>query len=188
MTQRSRIATGCRGLPSSSPAVPDRARGFGLVEVLLTGLVLAITCVGLAAATVQAKRLSALPREDLLAWSAIHAVRSEISAVAFPDAAKSYHGKGFPIAGLTALRDDADGLPGEIAFAYGPGDDTRFYKVTLRARWRGTAGDRSIESCSYLANVRAEPGTPTPLENIVTDAAGAVTAILDSGPVGELLR
>ncbi|MGH7161837.1 MAG: type IV pilus modification PilV family protein [Planctomycetota bacterium] len=163
--------------PGELPPDSSRSRGLCLIEVLITGLVLSITSVGLAAAIVQVKRLSEAPREELLAWNAINALRSEISAAPFADAAKNYHLRGFAVAGLKPQQDDADGLPGEILYEYGPGGDTRFYKVRLRARWRGTVGARSVESSFYLANVRAETGTATPLESILQTVNGVVTTV-----------
>ena len=74
-----------------------------------------------------------------------------------------YHLRGFDVPGLTALRDDYDGLPGEIIFEPAPNDVPHCYRVRIRIRWRDAGGEHTIEDVRYLANVRGDPGDPVPL-------------------------
>lgn len=140
--------------------------GFSLIEILFAGTVLMIASVALAATMAQSDGLTQGPREEVAARNAIQSAFAALSATPFDQVAVLFHNQGFQVPALTPVPGDADGLPGEIVFAYGPGGDTSFYTVTLRVNWRGRGGDRVVESIHYLANVRGDVGTPTPLEQI----------------------
>jgi hypothetical protein len=111
----------------------------------------------------QGDRLTAKPREDLLAWGGIRTMRSRILSEPFAQAAATWNNQSFDVQGLEAGAGDADKLPGRITFAYGDGGDTRYYEVTLRVDWRSGRETRSIESTFVYSNVRAELGTADPL-------------------------
>lgn len=84
----------------------------------------------------------------------------------FDKVALAYHTRGFGIDELGALKGDLDGQPGEILFAPGPDDAQGVYRVTLRVRWRGTGGERVVESTHYLANVRGDPGVIPTMDEV----------------------
>lgn len=144
----------------------SHGQGFTLVEVVIAAAILTIAGLALAASVAQGHSLSHAPREYAAARNAIRSCLAEIAARPFDEIAQSFHGRGFAVDPLRAVRDDPDGLPGEIEFAYGPDNDRSFYTVTVRVRWAGLRGDRMIESVSYIANVRGDTGTPVPLEDI----------------------
>jgi hypothetical protein len=135
--------------------------------------------VGLAATLAQAGPANEVSREDYAAWNAIRNVRAQIVSVPFPQAALAFHQRGFAVAGLKATDDDADGQPGEIVFEYGPEEDTRFYRVTLRVRWVGIRGARELESQVYLANVRADVGVVPLLTSLVPPTTEPDIDVLD---------
>jgi hypothetical protein len=149
-----------------------RQRGITLIEVLMAGIVLLIAAVALAATMAQSHGLANAPREEVAARNAAQAAIAGLASTPFDQVAALYHKRGFPVPGLTPLPGDADGLPGEVVFAYGPGGDTSFYTVTVRVRWRGTTGERGIETIHYLANVRGDTGEPPSLAEIEAGQAG----------------
>lgn len=137
--------------------------GFTFIEVIFATFVLAVASVSLAASLASAKRLSDGPRSEMVARSAIQATFAEIDATPFPRIVPDFAGRGFAAGALRAPPGDADGLPGEVLLAYGPGGNTGYYTVTLRVRWREGSRTRSIESIRFVSNVRGDTGTPPPL-------------------------
>jgi type II secretory pathway pseudopilin PulG len=169
------------------PGIRERAipvAGFTLVEIVIAAAILTIAGLALAAAVAQGHDLSQVPREEAAARNAIRSCLAEIAARRFDQVAQSYHGRGFPVESLRAVRTDPDGLPGEIEIAYGPGDDRSFYTVTVRVRWAGLHGERVIETVSYLANVRGDTGTPVPLEEIPITGQPIDSAVRDGTVAG----
>ncbi len=139
-------------------------RGFTLIETLAAGFVLTISSVAFAAMLAQGKRIVEMPREEHAARAAISGIFAEIVGTPYDELAIEYDGRGFDVAGLRPVKGDADGLCGEVGFDYGPDGELNVYTVTARVRWRGAAGDRSIDVVRYIANVRGDTGTPPPLE------------------------
>ena len=177
-----------RGNPRATARAPERRseRGLSLVEVVFAGFVLTIAGVGLAATLAQAGPMNESPREDYAAWNAIRTMRARLISVPFPEAALDFHQHGFAVPGLRPLKGDPDGMPGEIVFNYGPEEDTRFYRVTLRVRWTGVRGARELEAQVYLANVRGDVGTVPLLSNLappVTEVDPVIESLLDPEPV-----
>ena len=159
------------------------SRGFTLLEVLVAGAILVMAALAVAAAIAQSPRLAESPREERTARSAIRTVFSEIAATAFEKAALNYHGRGFEVFPLKAVANDPDSLPGEVVFDYGPDGDTTFYSVTVRVRWQGVLGARTIKSRHYISNVRGDTGTPTPLEDLGNGWRGTIVSPGDgNGP------
>jgi hypothetical protein len=148
------------------------SRAFTLIEVLIAGTVLVIASVALAATMAQTGGLGESGREEMVARNAIRSVVAALAAAPFDRVAADFHNQCFDVTGLTTQTSDADGRCGEVLFAYGPDDDTSFYTVTVRVRWRGRVGDRMMESVHYLANVRGDTGTPVPLEQIGASQGG----------------
>lgn len=171
MPRRSAVLAFPRGLEMMCvPRYPRPARGrpegFSLVEVLIAGAILAIGGMALAASLAQGQNLSRTPREDAVASGAIRSVLAEIAGAPFHEVAAGYHRRGFAVPPLHAVEGDPDGLPGEVELAYGPDGDRSFYEVTVRVRWEGTRAACSVESVSYLSNVRGDAGVPVPLEDV----------------------
>jgi len=137
-----------------------------LVEVCAALFVLSIGALCLAGSMAQSHTLVERPREEYAAWSAIRNAEANLLSVSFADVASTFHLTGFDVPGLEAPPDDPDGKPGEILFDYGPGGDTRYYRVTLRVRWKGIGGVRQVERDVFLANFRGDTGTPQPLSAI----------------------
>ena len=140
------------------------SRGFTLIEALVAGFVLTVSSVAFAAVIAQGKHIVDLPREEHAARSAIASVFAEIAGTPYDQLSVRFDGADFVVPGLRPVDGDDDGMCGEIAFDYGPNGEENVYTVTTRVRWRGTAGDRSIDVVRYLANVRGDTGTPPPLE------------------------
>lgn len=145
------------------------ARGITLVEVIIGAAILSIAGLALAASIAQSRGLVHMPREEVVARNAVRSLLAEMAAVPFDVVARDYHGLGFAVSPLSAARDDLDGLPGEVRFDYGPGDDRSYYTVTVRVRWGSHRDPRVVESVSYLSNVRGDTGTPVPLEELGGD-------------------
>jgi len=151
----------------TSPAkVPGASRAFTLIEVLIAGAVLVIASVALAATMAQSGGIGESGREEMVARNALRGCIATLAATPFDRVAADFHKRGFDVPNLTPQAGDADGQCGEVVFDYGPGGDTSYYAVTVRIRWRGRTGDRVLESVHYLANVRGDTGTPTPLNEI----------------------
>jgi len=145
---------------------PRRRAGFALVEVLTAGFVLALAVLGLSASLANGSRLADGSREELAARDAMRDMLARLAETPFDKVALTHHTRGFFVAGVAPVRGDPDGLAGEIFFAPGPDDALDVYRVTLRVRWRGTGGERMIESTHYLANVRGDPGVPPTMEEV----------------------
>lgn len=142
------------------------SRAFTLIEVLVAAAVLVIASVALAATMAQSGGIGESGREEMIARNALRACVATLAATPFDRVAADFHNRGFDVPNLTPQPGDPDGQCGEVVFDYGPGGDRSYYTVTVRIRWRGRAGDRVLESVHYLANVRGDTGTPTPLEEI----------------------
>jgi type II secretory pathway pseudopilin PulG len=143
-----------------------RQGGFTLIEVVVSGVILTIASVALAATMAQTTGLAEMPRQEAAARNAIRGIVATLAATPFDKVAALNHNSDFEVQGLTVQPGDADGKCGRVIFEYGPDGDTSFYTVTVRVDWRGRAGDRTIESVHYLANVRGDSGAPTPLEEL----------------------
>jgi len=143
-----------------------RMSGFTLVEVTVAGFVLTIASVGLAVTLAQGAALSKNPRSEITARHAMQAVLAEIQSTTFAEVGTRFHNVGFPVADLKAVPGDADGLPGEVVFGYGPEGDTSYYTVTVRVRWQVGGGERVVESVRYVSNMRGDTGTPSPLAGV----------------------
>lgn len=150
-----------------------RREGFTLLEVLLAGAVLAVAAVGLAAGLAQGDRMTDSARQTMLARNATRSMIANISSCNFSEVAKLYHRRGFLVPGLSPAPGDTDGMPGEIELAYGPGEDTSFYRATVRVRWRDRSGERVLETVRYLANVRGDTGDPVPLSQLTQNGGVA---------------
>lgn len=144
----------------------QRPRGFALVEVVTAGFVLALAVLGLSASLANGSRLADASREDMLARDAMRDTLARLAEAPFDRVAPTFHGGRFSAGPLSAVQDDADGWPGEIAFAQGPDDARDVYLVTLRMRWRSAGGERVLESTHYLANVRGDPGIAPTVEEV----------------------
>jgi len=145
---------------------PRGRAGFALVEVLTAGFVLALAALGLSASLANGSRLADGSREEMLARDAMRETLARLQEAPFDTVAMTYHTRGFRVDGVSALKDDVDGLPGEIIFGPGPADAPGIYRVTLRVQWRGVNGVRTIESDHYLANVRGDPGVAPTIEEV----------------------
>jgi len=136
------------------------------VEVLTAGLVLALAVMGLSASLANGSRLADGSREEMIARDAIRDTLARLAESPFDKVALAFHTGRFSAGPLPAVKDDPDGWPGEIVFANGPDDALDVYRVTLRVRWRGTGGERVIESTHNLANVRGDPGVAPTVEEV----------------------
>jgi hypothetical protein len=134
-----------------------RERAFTMLEVVGAGFVLSVTILGLSATMATGYRLTENSREEVQVRYAIRTVLADLSAADFDSVKSSFEKTGFEIEGLRPVKGDADGLPGEIEFSAPPENAPGMYRVTIRARWHGRGGERTIESVHYLANVRATP-------------------------------
>ncbi|MEE8104875.1 MAG: hypothetical protein V3T86_05010 [Planctomycetota bacterium] len=149
---------------------------FTLLEVLVAGIVLTVSTVGLAVVLAQSHELIQSPRQEVAARNWIRSIYAELAAAPFDGVAATYHRRNFDVPPLFAIADDPDGLPGEVVFEYGPNGDTSYYTVTVSVRWRGTKGARQVRSVHYLANVRGDTGNPITLEEIeAAHEAGPLT-------------
>jgi hypothetical protein len=138
-------------------AKKKRERAFTMLEVVGAGFVLSVTILGLSATMATGYRLTENSREEVQVRYAIRSVLADLSATDFDTVKSTYEKTGFAIEGLRPMKGDADGLPGEIEFTAPPENAPGMYRVTIRVRWHGRSGDRTIESVHYLANVRATP-------------------------------
>jgi len=144
----------------------EEQRGFLLVEILTAGLILALAVLGVSASLANGSRLADGSREEMLARDAIRDTLARIAEAPFDKVALTFHHGKFSAGPLAAVADDPDGWPGEIIFEPGPEDSLDVYKVILRVRWKGTGGERVIESTHYLANVRGDPGVAPTMEEV----------------------
>ena len=149
-----------RALGNSSPSTRG---GFSLVEILLAAGTLAIAALGFAASVPSSHRLSQSSRSESAVNRAMSAISAAMDAAPFSEVAVQFHARGFEIPGVTPLRDDYDGLPGELIFEAAPGGVPDCYRVRIRVRWRDAAGEHTVENVRFLANVRDDPGDPVPL-------------------------
>jgi hypothetical protein len=156
----------------SDRTLRERRRGFALVEVLTAGFVLALAVLGLSASLANGSRLAEGSREELAARDALRDTLARLEEMPFDKVALTYHTRGFRVDEVNAVTGDLDGLPGEIVFEPGPADAPGIYRVTLRVRWRGAGGERTIESVHYLANVRGDPGIAPTVDEVETALAG----------------
>ena len=122
----------------------------------MAGIVLLISAVALAATMAQSHGLASAPREEVSARNAAQAAVAGLASTPFDQVAALYH-KRF------------DAIFENPQFA---GGDTSFYTVTVRVRWRGTTGERGIETIHYLANVRGDTGEAPSLEDIEAGRTG----------------
>lgn len=150
---------------------PRKSAGFALIEVLTAGFVLSLAVLGLSASLANGSRLADASRQDLVARDAIRDTLAKLQETPFDQVALTYHTRGFRADAIDAVKDDLDGLPGEIVFEPGPDDTLDIYRVVLRVRWRGVGGERVIETAHYLANVRGDPGTAPTIEEVEADLA-----------------
>jgi len=106
-----------------------RRAGFTLIEVIVASAVLVIGCLGLASAITSSSRLMELNRERGLAHEAARAELESLENATFGEVFARFNaakaddpavgtspGRNFAVAGLNAVRGDADGLPGEVIF------------------------------------------------------------------------
>lgn len=114
-----------------SPHFTRRKRaGFTLVEVIASSAVLVIGCLGLSSAITSSSRLMELNHERTLAHQAARAQMEALENADFtkvfalynankaddPAGAGTAPGRNFAVEGLSPMRDDADGMTGEIVF------------------------------------------------------------------------
>lgn len=140
------------------------ARGFTLLEILIASSVLAIVAVGSAAAIVATPRIMRNADESTSIRAAVHGMVSELTAAGFGDVLATYDGTGFAVPGVTAVKGDADGLPGLITFESVGAGNALYYKITLSVEWDGINGVQTVRSVHYLSNVRGEAAPPPPDE------------------------
>ena len=141
-------------------------RGMTLLEVVVAGFVLSIAMLALSASMVLGNRVSDSASSEMVARQTMRGVLAQLEGAPFDQVAVGFHMSGFPVSGLRAATGDTDGLPGEVVFDQSPGDPQNLYRVTLRVRWRGLSGTRTIESVHILANVRADPGTAPSMSEV----------------------
>ncbi len=141
-------------------------RGMTLLEVVVAGFVLSIAMLALSASMVLGNRVSDSASAELTARQTIRGVLAQLESAPFDQVAVGFHMSGFPVSGLRAATGDTDGLPGEVVFDQSPGDPQNLYRVTLRVRWTGLSGARTIESVHILANVRGDPGTAPSMSEV----------------------
>ena len=125
----------------------------------------------------QARPLTRESTDSYEAWSALRAARARIMAEPFAQAGQTFQNTGFTAPPLECVDGDADSLPGEVAFEYGPNGDTRFYRVTVRVRWKGLTGTRVAQESFYLANVTGELATPAPLQTVTSPSTWMVPGL-----------
>jgi hypothetical protein len=135
-------------------------RGFALVEVLLSGFVMTITVLGVAASVATSGGIGDRSRDEMRARRAVQSWIYDIQSRHFASVGYTMHGLAFDVVGLMPIGDDPDGHVGEIAFSEGPVPDTYF--VDVRVRWENRGGEREVRSHVVLSNVMGEAGrTPT---------------------------
>jgi len=128
-------------------------RAFTMLEVVGAGFVLSVTILGLSATMATGYRLTENSREEVQVRYAIRTILADLTAADFDVLKSTYEKKGFAIEGMRPVKGDADGLPGEIEFTAPPEDAPGMHRVTIRVRWHGRSGERTLESVHYLANV-----------------------------------
>jgi prepilin-type N-terminal cleavage/methylation domain-containing protein len=133
-----------------------RGRGFTLVELLIASMLLAVVAIGVAAAMIQTPHLTRSAREEVAIRMAMRSVISEISAAPFSEVPGTYEGFAFDVVGVEAPKGDEDGLPGSVSIRTMGTAAATYYVVTVNVRWRGVAGERTISTVHYLANVRGD--------------------------------
>lgn len=120
-----------------------------MVEVMISGSVLVIGCLGLSAAITNSGRLAQLNRERMIAHQAARAKLEEIENATFTQAFALYNastaddpagigtapGPNFAVTGLTAIAGDPDGLPGQVLFPTVGGKGLQLTENAADARW-----------------------------------------------------
>ena len=116
-----------------------RQSGLTLVEIAIGMVVMTIGVLSFVHALVSSSRSEMKNRELARAMHAARLVLESIEAESFSQAFRRYNDAGgddpggantapgahFPVEGLSALPDDADGMPGEVLFPIFPGNPTQ---------------------------------------------------------------
>ena len=149
-------------------------RGFTLLEVMISVLLLVIGIAGISRLTVGITRAGSVQRETERATEGARAAIERIKCAAFSQAFRTYNATGtddpgmpgtapganFAVAGLRAAPDDPDGMPGEIIFPTPAGhpdwlcEDVEDAKIGMP---HDLNGDGAIDSVSHSANYKLLP-------------------------------
>jgi prepilin-type N-terminal cleavage/methylation domain-containing protein len=162
---------------SSSKNSPHRVnrRGFTFVEVLVASAILAVICVGIAGALVQAPRVSRAAREEMSVRATMRGMVSEVSAAPYSGMSATFTGTGFDVPGVEAMDGDADGLPGSVLVEEVNDGGAQYYRVTLSVNWHGVNGDRSLASIHYVSNARGDTAEPETTQTTTDPNAVPIT-------------
>jgi len=149
-------------------------RGFTLLEVMISVLLLVIGIAGISRLTVGITRAGNLQRETERATEGARATIERIKCVAFSQAFRSYNATGlddpgipgtapganFAVPGLRAAPDDADSLCGEIIFPTAPDHPEQLRENVDDPKIgmpRDLNGDGAIDSVSHHDNYKLLP-------------------------------
>lgn len=129
-----------------------RGRGFALLELTVSILVLTVAIVGLLAALTSSSRLDTQSREKLLATNAARHWMSRLAV--WPHRFLSdYNGHAFDVPGLQAQAGGA--LPGRISVRSLSPD---LAEVEVRVSWRGMLGSGSLVFKTLQADTQPRAG------------------------------
>jgi prepilin-type N-terminal cleavage/methylation domain-containing protein len=170
-----RRARGARGGTFARLAARSRSeRGFTLLEVMISILLLVLGIAGISRLTIGVTRAGNLQRETERATEGARAMIERIKAVSFSQAFRSFNATGsddpggvgtapganFAVAGLRPAPDDPDGLPGEVIFptpADQPGQLSESVIDPKVAMPRDLNGDGAIDSANHATDYKLLP-------------------------------
>lgn len=154
---------------------PRRARGgFTLVEIIFTMTLLVFGLLSFSRALLASSRAEQKTQDADRATQAARRILESIQAEAFPDAFRRYNaepsddpglagsapGSNFAVFGLSALPDDADGLPGEVVFPSPVGSPLQLredFDDTALGMPRDLNGDGNIDALNHAMDYRLLP-------------------------------
>jgi prepilin-type N-terminal cleavage/methylation domain-containing protein len=149
-------------------------RGFTLLEIAISILLLVIGITGISRLTVGITRAGNMQRDTERATEAARAAIERIKSAAFSQAFRTYNAAGaddpgtpgtapganFAVAGLRAAPDDPDGLPGEIIFPTPAGHPDWLCENVTDAKLgmpHDLNGDGVIDAVSHADNYKLLP-------------------------------
>lgn len=151
-----------------------RRRGFTIVEVVLSGFVLTVTVLGVAASIATSGGMGDRSREEMRARRAAQSWLAEVQARPIGTVGFTLHEAAFDVTGLQPTTNDTDGRVGRITFSDGPLPHT--YYVDVRVAWEGRNGEREVRTRVVLADVVGEGGLPPTMDELQAAAKARLTA------------
>lgn len=122
--------------------MPSRTDGgFSVVELMIALSLVVVVLLSLFVTVGSTHRLARESDETALAKNGVRQMAEQVRSLTF-EAASGYDGFDFDIPGLRARPGDSDALPGEILVS---SVSLELLEITIRAEWRNSDGDRSLE-------------------------------------------